>query len=708
MKPLNKDEPGCTYTTSNCVIWQGPDIECIKLCKGDTVSDVVFKLAQELCEIMETLDISTYDLSCFNLTTCKPDDFEQLIQFLIGRICKLEKCTGCIPDCDGNSTPTPDIDNPSGCPDCMVNIASCFFYTNQLGDTVTSMQLKDYVTAIGNLLCSKAGSISTLQATVTDQGARILALEREPLPSYYGPKVVPACVINPGVSTDMDVVLQALENQFCDLRAATGIPNQLFSGIQLQPAGMNSEKALNGSGNTMGSLPGWSNIVNNVGQSLGNLWIALQDARQAIRTIQINCCPTGCDGIELSLTSAIVSNHIVLYITGTIPAGFAQCFPTGTVFTVTDSFGASISFPVDLIGFLNNPSGYSYDLTTTPINPSADMHIKAEPCLTNPTTNATCKSCLEYDLVNSASCPDITFNITQTSITYNFNSTLGTKTYSVELWNAPNSTMLSNQIQVISIAQPVTGSFTSLTPGVNYNIRLTITVDGVSKSCPFYPLTTNPPTCITPTDVVATIISAPEFGPARTFGVLAGAGITNAGVSSTDGDVGTYPTTTETGFGTFTITGTNHNGDTVTQNAKNALVNTYNDVAGRTPVVTVPTELGGTTKTPGNYDSLAGTFQITGTLTLDAGGDLNAVFIFDSASTLITAAGSLINLINGAQAKNVFFAVGSSATLGTTTSFKGNIIAVTSITVNNGATIVGRVLAKNGAVTLDTNIITLP
>lgn len=507
MKPLNNDDPGCNYTTSNCVIWQGPDIECIKLCKGDTVSDVVFKLATELCRIMDILDITSYDLSCFNLTTCKPDDFEQLIQFLIGRICKLEKCTGCIPSCDGTDNPTPDIDPPGGCPDCVVNIAPCFYYTNQLGDTVTSMQLTDYVTAIGNLICGHAGKINTLQSTVTNQGQRIAALENAPPPVVTLPTVIPACVINPGVSTAMNVVLQALENQFCDLRAATGLPNQLFSGIQLQPSGMNSERALNGSGNVMAALPGWTTIVNNVAQAIGNMWLSIEDARQAIRTIQINCCPTGCEGIELTLTAAVISNHIVLYINGTIPAGFQMCTPTGIIFTVTDSFGASINFPVDIIGFLNNPMGFSYDLTGTPINPAADMHIEANPCLTNPSTNATCKSCLSYNLANTASCPTLNLSATQTTISYNFTSTIGTKTYSIELWNSNNSTMLSNQVQMISIVQPVTGTFSGLTPGVNYNVRLTITVDGTSVTCPFYPITTNPPTCPPPIDVVASIVT---------------------------------------------------------------------------------------------------------------------------------------------------------------------------------------------------------
>jgi len=105
MKPLNADSQSCgTTLSSNCIIWQGNDIPCLNLCKGDTVSDVVFKLATEVCTIMETLDVTHYDLSCFSLTTCSPEDFHALIQLLIKRICALEKCNAeCLSDC--NDTP---------------------------------------------------------------------------------------------------------------------------------------------------------------------------------------------------------------------------------------------------------------------------------------------------------------------------------------------------------------------------------------------------------------------------------------------------------------------------------------------------------------------------------------------------------------------------------------------------------------------------
>lgn len=139
--------------------------------------------------------------------------------------------------------------------------------------------------------------------------------------------------------------------------------------------------------------------------------------------------------------------------------------------------------------------------------------------------------------------------------------------------------------------------------------------------------------------------------------------------------------------------------------AKTDLTTAYLDAAGRPTTVRIPTELGGTTLTPGVYDSASGTFEITGTLTLNGKGDPNAVFIFKAASTLVTASYSVVSLTNGAHVCNVFWQVGSSATIGTYSAFVGNILALASITVTTGATVDGRVLARNGAVTLDSNTI---
>jgi hypothetical protein len=190
-----------------------------------------------------------------------------------------------------------------------------------------------------------------------------------------------------------------------------------------------------------------------------------------------------------------------------------------------------------------------------------------------------------------------------------------------------------------------------------------------------------------------------NLGAAKSFAVLAGTTITNTGATTITGDVGLHPGKAATGFTTVTLHGAKHLGDAVALKAKSALVTAYNDAAGAKPVTNVPSELGGTTLKAGVYAS--DTLGLTGTLTLDGAG----VYIFQAGSTLITAPDSKVALINGASACNVYWQIGSSATLDTSTSFKGTIMALTSIALKTGATLQGRALARNGAVTMDHNTI---
>jgi hypothetical protein len=205
---------------------------------------------------------------------------------------------------------------------------------------------------------------------------------------------------------------------------------------------------------------------------------------------------------------------------------------------------------------------------------------------------------------------------------------------------------------------------------------------------------------------VAHAATAVPLGTAESFAVLAGSTITNTGPTTITGDVGLDPGTAVTGYDDVTHEGSLHVDDDVALQAKTDLDTAYTNAAGQTPATEIPTELGGTTLKAGIYDSAAGTFGVTGTLTLDGEGDPDAVFIFQMASTLTTASASNVALINGADLCNVYWQVGSSATLGSNSAFVGTIMADQSITLDTGATVQGRVLARSGAVTLDTNTIT--
>jgi len=189
------------------------------------------------------------------------------------------------------------------------------------------------------------------------------------------------------------------------------------------------------------------------------------------------------------------------------------------------------------------------------------------------------------------------------------------------------------------------------------------------------------------------------------FSVLAGSTVTNTGSTVVSGDVGVNPGTAVTGFPPGSTGGTIHIADGAASLAQATLTAGYIDAAGRTGGTSVAGDLVGQTLTSGVYKSTS-SLANSGDLTLDAQGNPSAVFIFQIASTLTTGSGSHIVLVNGATACNVFWQVGSSATLGTNSVFKGNIMALTSITITTGVNLEGRALARNGAVTLDTDVIT--
>jgi hypothetical protein len=196
-----------------------------------------------------------------------------------------------------------------------------------------------------------------------------------------------------------------------------------------------------------------------------------------------------------------------------------------------------------------------------------------------------------------------------------------------------------------------------------------------------------------------------DLGSAKNFSVLANTTVTNTGPSVLTGDLGLSPHSSVTGFPPGTVNGTFHVNDQVALDAQADLGIAYNDAAGRSSTETISADLAGRTLNPGVYTSNS-SMGLTGDLTLDAKGDPNAVWVFQAGSTLTTASGSRVLLTGGAQACNVFWQVGSSATINSSTAFTGSILAYTSISLKTSATVDGRALARNGAVTLDTNTVT--
>jgi len=200
------------------------------------------------------------------------------------------------------------------------------------------------------------------------------------------------------------------------------------------------------------------------------------------------------------------------------------------------------------------------------------------------------------------------------------------------------------------------------------------------------------------------------LGTDATFAVLAGSTVTNVGPTIVSGNLGVSPGTAVTGFGAgngIVIDGSIHAGDGVAARAQLDLTTAYNNAALRTDPMAVPADIGGMVIPPGLYKAPV-SLAITGNVTLDGQHNPNAVFIFQMASTLTTAVDSSVTLINDANACNVFWQVGSSATLKTASVFSGNILALDAISLGTGTTVAGRLLARNAAVTLLSNRVTEP
>jgi hypothetical protein len=203
--------------------------------------------------------------------------------------------------------------------------------------------------------------------------------------------------------------------------------------------------------------------------------------------------------------------------------------------------------------------------------------------------------------------------------------------------------------------------------------------------------------------------TAPALGAAGAFVVLAGSTVTSTGATALTGDLGVSPGTAVVGFPPATLTGATQAGNPASAQAMADLTIAYNNAKGKTnSPVSVSGNLGGRTLSPGLYKSTSSLSISSGDLTLDAKGNANAVFIFQIASTLTATSGRKVILSGGAKSTNVFWQVGSSATLGTTSVFKGTIMADQSITLDTGATLNGRALARIGAVTLAANAVVMP
>jgi len=269
MKPLNLDNSPCSPISSNCVIWQGPDIPCIKLCTGDTVSDVIHKLATELCNIMDLLDVNGYDLSCFDLASCKPQNIQELIQFLIERICALESV-------DAVVAAAPVGQTRSTTADTLVTVAGCFVI-----GTTTVMTVAEYAQAMGTRICALILEIDGINNQINNLDIRVTTLETAPIPTFTLPSFQIDCSIGSlisGTVYNINVILDAFINDvWCAYYAATGSTADLLTTVAAQCIFGTDLTKVNPAATYAMQYPTWIQPATTIADIVNNMWIVLCD-----------------------------------------------------------------------------------------------------------------------------------------------------------------------------------------------------------------------------------------------------------------------------------------------------------------------------------------------------------------------------------------------------------------------------------------------
>ena len=505
--PINTSKgQGCTPVSSNCVIWQGPDIPCIDLCAGDSVTDVVFKLATELCAILDTLNIKTYDLECFAPICPDPQNFHDMLQFLITKVCELQCC------CDGKKP------IESACPDaCIVNIADCFYFTNQLGDQITTMTLPDYVTAIGNKLCKLianlgilAGDLTTTNIVVAAQGARIITLEEEVASLTI--QIPNSCLLGTGPFPIQDVVTN-LETAFCNQVAILGSNGALLGATTAQCANLANSPQLNNKTSSMGSISGWITPASTIASNINNMWLAICDIRAAVRQIQTTCCCTDCDDVIITMTATLDGNSLTFFFYGSMPTGMTDCSPQGDWVNITDGEGFTYGVWVPVAANIN--SSVTISLASSGLNLATNLTINMLGCWTRATPGTDCGGLecartLNYTIVNTAPCPVLTLDpITPNEVTWRFlNAVVPPGSYSIALHLSSDLSVVSTQGGAIpAVGATVTNTFSSLLCATNYYLQATITLNGVDTLCPPVTFTTQICPCVAPSAVDATSVT---------------------------------------------------------------------------------------------------------------------------------------------------------------------------------------------------------
>ncbi len=478
----NRDTSPCSHISSNCVVWQGPDIPCIGLCNGDTVSDVIAKLAEKLCDLLDQTTTAEPDLTGLDLLCTlpngqtAPDTIAETIQVIVNYVCSISQ--------------TPDYVLPT------INLPACLHYTPQGSvDEVTALPLDEYAELLATEICDILSTISVIQTNLLDHESRLVILENCVLPCASGPAdqyVLSECLF-PGVSTSHGDMILALETAHCNLESAVGSPALISLAVNASNCLLGADTMLSGEG-TYGSMANWIAQPATLSHAVQNAWVVICDMYDAIQTIQANCCPGACDSIVYAFSASLNKSNdgvpigiTALFTASSVPATYNDCTGSSTL-TVTDGNGASTTTTFSIASLQSSASGLFVSLTGLYLYDG--FTLAADFCTTDGVN--TCSETVTTTVSSEIPCPaNMTQAANTTTIDVTFNNWIGnTAIYVVKATDVSTGIVVdSNTITTPGIS--VSTQLTGLTAGTTYLVSIEVSIGGRTRTCDFpYNITT--------------------------------------------------------------------------------------------------------------------------------------------------------------------------------------------------------------------------
>jgi len=477
MLPTNQaGSTPCSNISSNCVIWQGPDIECISLCNGDTISEVIAKLATELCNLVDAVagepSLAGLDLLCtLPSGTSAPTTVAGTFQVIVDYICNLSTGTA-------YTLPTLTL------PDCLQ------YVDPGTGLTVTTATLDDYAVLTANKVCDILTTISIIQTTLTDHESRLIILENCVLPctpSTGEPDVISSCILAGSGLVPLSQLVLALEIRFCDLETAVGAPPLISTAVNGQCV-LGTDIMLSSTA-SYGSLTEWVNSPASLAESVSNLWAVVCDMHAAITSIQLNCCPGACDSTSFLYTGTVTETNKIpssinlLFGSSSVPTGYNDCGGTTTV-AVADSAGNPTYTTFNFTSYAGTTTPLNIPLPqNTSFNLFGGFTVTIDFCVTDTT-----HECFEKQIINlprTVAIPDPIGigGIGATGGTISFPNPFGGffPVYEIVVTKVSTQEIVNTITLNNPVSELIEQELGTLTASTQYSVVLTTTVGGFSS-----------------------------------------------------------------------------------------------------------------------------------------------------------------------------------------------------------------------------------